>query len=302
MDDFSKPLVSVIVATFRRGEPLKKALDSLVSQTYENIEIIIIDDNGNEEWNKKVEVITSSILSITNFKILCIRNQVNYGSAETRNIGIRTASGKYITFLDDDDVYLPSKIEKQVAHMIATQSDFCITNLNLYDEAGELIERRNRDYIIDTSPEQLIKYHLMYHMTGTDTMMFKKDYLMNIGGFPPINLGDEFYLMLRSIENGGKFSYLNDCEIMAYVHSKADSLSNGESKIKCENDLFEYKKSFFVSLASSEVRYIKMRHYAVLAFAEKRRKNILAFIKYAFISFISSPINCVNEYRRLKAK
>ena len=288
-------LVSVVVATYKREESLRKSLKSLVEQTYNDVEIIVVDDNANEEWNKKVKMIVDEISQL--HPIIYIKNKVNKGSAETRNIGIKKATGDYITFLDDDDLYMPNKIKNQVEHMIKSNSDFSITDLELLNENGKRIKTRTREYIKDTSKEALLKYHLMHHMTGTDTMMFKKEYLLKIGCFPGIDVGDEFYLMQRAIEEGGKFSYLPVCDIKAYVHTQTDGLSSGESKINGENALFEFKKKYFNKLDEKSIRYIKMRHYAVLAFAEIRRKKYKQFIRNATKSAISSPIDCIKLIR-----
>lgn len=284
--------VSVIVATYRRDRSFKKALESLINQTYESIEIIVVDDNAEIEWNKRVKNIIDEMNLLHN--IIYIRNEKNKGSAETRNIGIRIATGEYITFLDDDDIYLPDKIKNQVKHMIEKNSDYSITDLYLYDEEDRLIEKRNRNYIKKNEKDSLVIYHLMYHLTGTDTLMFKKKYLLKIGGFPPINLGDEFYLMHQAIEGNGIFSYLPICDVKAYVHREIDGLSSGENKIKGENILHEYKKQYFPQLSTEEVKYINMRHYAVLAFAELRRKRYLSFLRYSILSFIKSPCACIN--------
>jgi len=283
------PKVSIIVATYRRKETLEKALKSLITQTYSNIEIIVIDDNAHVEWNTEVETIVNNLKPSNGYNVIYIQNKSNKGSAETRNIGIKQATGEYVTFLDDDDIYLPNKVKKQIDHMIEEGSDYSLTDLWLYDEKNKLIEKRIRDYIYDSSSDNLIKYHLMHHMTGTDVMMFKRKYLIDIGMFSPINVGDEFYLMQKAIDGKGIFSYLPGCEVKAYVHVETDGLSSGEGKIKGENDLYEYKKKYFNVLTKNELNYIKMRHYAVLAFAEFRRKKYFLMIKYLYLSMISSP-------------
>jgi len=287
-----QPLISIIIATHRRDYALEKALTSLVNQTYKFTETIVVDDNADDIWNKKVEVVICGFKSQSNQEIIYIQNKTNKGSAETRNIGIKAASGEYITFLDDDDIYLPNKIKNQVEHMIENNSDYCITDLNLYDENERLIEKRTRKYIKENNKHDLLKYHLMHHMTGTDTLMFKRNYLLSIGGFPPIDVGDEFYLMQKAIEAGGKFSYLPNCDVKAYVHRKNEGLSSGESKIKGENQLYENKKIHFKKLKLKDRKYIEMRHYAVLAFAEVRRRNYGSFLKYALKSFLSNPMGC----------
>lgn len=292
-------LVSVVVATYKREAELKNALESLAKQTYSNMEIVLVDDNGNDEWNSKVsETVEVFRNRYPKIKLECIVNNSNQGSSKTRNIGIHSANGDYITFLDDDDIYLPDKIRKQVEFMETNQCDYSITDLILYNEDDKKINRRIRSYIKETTVESLRLYHLKYHMTGTDTIMFKKEYLIQIGGFASIDVGDEFYLMQRAIEEGGKFGYLPGCEIKAYVHTGDGGLSSGDGKIKGENALYEYKKTFFNQLEAGDIRYIKMRHYAVIAYAELRRKNYVKFISNALKSFLASPCNFFTILKR----
>lgn len=301
MSSHNSPKVSIIVATYRRKETLKKALQSLITQTYPNFEIIVVDDNADANWNEEVEKTVNSIKSSGSIEIISVQNKNNKGSAETRNIGIKLATGEYVTFLDDDDLYLPDKVKKQVEHMTKEGSDFSLTDLWLYDENGKLIEKRLRDYIKDFSSDSLIRYHLMYHMTGTDVMMFKKKYLIDIGMFSPINVGDEFYLMQKAIDGKGIFSYLPGCEVKAYVHSETGGLSSGDGKIKGENELYDYKKKYFDMLTNKQVRYIKMRHYAVLAFAELRRKNRIKSLYFLIRSFFVSPLNLIDIFIKTAA-
>ena len=280
--------VSVIIATYRRNETLKRAIESVLNQTYNDIELIVVDDNADAEWNTEV----SNIVNI-HPAVKYIQNKENKGSAKTRNIGISEAEGEFITFLDDDDIYLSEKIEHQLNDMIKHNADFSVTDLLLYNERDKLIDKRIRSYITDYSPEQLLKNHLMHHITGTDTLMFKKSYLEKIGGFPPINVGDEFYLMKEAICGGGKFIYTKGCYVKAYVHSETDGLSSNMSKINGENALYEYKKTMFGSLDKKSVRYIKMRHHAVLAFAYLRMNKYGKFILQAAKSFFCSPLSSV---------
>ena len=130
-------------------------------------------------------------------------------------------------------------------------------------------------------------------------MMFRREYLIDIGGFEPIDVGDEFYLMQKAIERGGKFDYISVCDVKAYVHTETEGLSSGESKINGENSLYEYKKKYFNELDRKSISYIKMRHYAVLAFAEIRRKKYIRFAKYSIQAVISSPIGCIKLLKNM---
>ena len=109
------PRVSVIVATYRREQELKRALESLKEQQFKDFETIIVDDNADLEFNNKVSAVVGAFKKENpQMAVTLITNPKNMGSAETRNIGIRASAGEYITFLDDDDVYHPEKIKKHL--------------------------------------------------------------------------------------------------------------------------------------------------------------------------------------------
>lgn len=289
-----EPLVSVIVATYRREKPLAQALESLAAQTFRDFEIVLVDDNDEPQWNETVREIVAAFQSgHEDVALRHLENHPNQGSAKTRNAGIAAANGQYVTFLDDDDLYLPEKLQRQVCFMQENSCDYCVTDLDLFNEKDQLIDRRVRSYIRGTTQQALQYYHLMHHITGTDTMMFRKDYLVQIGGFAPIDVGDEYYLIQRAIEGGGKFGYLPGSEIKAYVHTGEGGLSSGAGKIEGENALYAYKKQYFNCLSRKDRRYIKMRHYAVIAFAELRRKRFVHFLWNGVLSFFVSPVACV---------
>ena len=287
----TNPLVSIIVATYRREDVLWNALSSLSSQSYSNIEVVLVDDNDDLQWNTSVrDVVERFEKKYPSVMFQYIVNHPNRGSAETRNIGISVANGDYITFLDDDDVYLPDKVKQQVAFMEQKQLDYSITDLYLYNENGKLVDKRTRGYLTTANEHKLFECHMKYHITGTDAMMFRKDYIVKIGGFPPINVGDEFHLMQRAIEHEGKFGYLPVCDIMAYVHTGEGGLSSGQGKINGENALYEHKKKYFCSLNRKTVKYIKTRHYAVLAYAYLRMGQIWKFLLNSMFGFFISPV------------
>lgn len=286
------PIVSVVVATYRRDTVLSRALESLATQTYRNFEIVLVDDNGEQSWNDKVRTIVDSFQKKNpETSIRYIVNEANLGSAQTRNEGISVSQGEYVCFLDDDDIYLPNKIKNQLIAMQKENADYSITDLALFSESEVLIQKRKREYIKDATKEQLLKYHLMYHITGTDTMMFRREYLIDIGGFSPINVGDEFYLMKKAIKNGGKFLYVPVCDVKAYIHTGEGGMSSGQGKIDGENLLFKHKQKYFEKLDAKSIRYIKMRHYAVLAFAYLRCGKYINFFFECIKSFLCSPLS-----------
>ncbi len=101
----SEPMVSVIIATYNRANTICAAVDSVLEQTYPNIELIVVDDGSTDD--------TAEILNRYGDKIQVVY-QDNAGPAVARNRGVELSSGEIIAFLDSDDLWLPEKIEKQV--------------------------------------------------------------------------------------------------------------------------------------------------------------------------------------------
>lgn len=119
----NKPLVSVIMPAFNAEDTIVNAVNSILAQTYDNIEIIIIDDASKD---KTVDVINKIFAQdMTSGKVILGKSQKQLGNAGARNIGIREARGVLIAFLDSDDVWLPDKLRKQVEMLIETGADGC---------------------------------------------------------------------------------------------------------------------------------------------------------------------------------
>ena len=113
------PLISIIIPVYNVEKYIKACLTSVFNQSYTNIEIIIIDDNGKD---KSIEI-ASEMLKITSFRYSIIKQIENMGVSEARNTGIKHSLGKYIFFLDADDVITPNCIELLYNAMVSSKSD-----------------------------------------------------------------------------------------------------------------------------------------------------------------------------------
>lgn len=115
------PLVSVIVPTYNRPEWLRETLQSVLAQTYPNFEIIVVNDAGPD---------VTHIIDALNEegRIRLITHERNKGLGAARNTGVRAANGKYIAYLDDDDIFLPNHLATLVSHLEATGSKVAYTD------------------------------------------------------------------------------------------------------------------------------------------------------------------------------
>lgn len=287
-------MVSVVIPTHKRGLSfVKRAVDSVVNQTYDNIEIIIVDDSSADYEGRTVIADYVKSLKFSG-NVIYIENEKPVGGAVARNNGISAAHGEYITFLDDDDEYMPDKIKNQVSFMIESGCDMSFTDLVICNQSGKVIDYREYPDLSDFSNDNLLHYHLIKHLCGTPTFMFRIDKIREIGGFVDVKMGQEFHMMLRAIESGLKIGYCKTCDVRVYRH-KSGGISQGKNKIEGENSLFEYKKSYFNVLSEDEIKYIKFRHYAVMVVAYLRNANVFAAAGMGIAAFCSSPSTFFKE-------
>jgi len=107
MDQNKHPLVSVVVPAYNRAHLIGRAIKSILAQTYQNFEIIVVDDCSKED-------IGAALAGFQDSRIRYIRHEVNKGGGGARNTGIEASQADYVAFLDDDDEWLPTKLEKQM--------------------------------------------------------------------------------------------------------------------------------------------------------------------------------------------
>lgn len=131
-----KHLVSVIIPTYKRPDFLDRAIDSVLSQTYKNIEIIVVDDNNPDtEGRKRTEAKMAKYADDP--RVHYIKHEYNKNGSAARNTGVRASKGDFVAFLDDDDRYLPKKIESQVNKLLSLPSEWGFCYNQYYTQKGD---------------------------------------------------------------------------------------------------------------------------------------------------------------------
>lgn len=135
------PLVSVVIPTYSRPVTLARAVNSVLGQTYQNIEVIVVDDN---DPSSDARTETSDIMKQyeSDPRVVYLKQPENRGGSSARNAGWRYSSASYITFLDDDDEYSPDRIEKMVSCMESLDNSWgmCYTSYRLIREQVFLLQ------------------------------------------------------------------------------------------------------------------------------------------------------------------
>lgn len=208
----SNELVSVVIPTYGRSLLLKRAITSVLEQDYKNVEVIVINDNKKDT----VDYI-STITVMQDFdslpNIVFISSGENVGGSEARNIGIKHSSGKYITFLDDDDYFYKNKIRKQVEHLINNDIDVSVCDMDL-DINGKIESAKKGKCNIGS-----IGNFISYGNSYTPMFLMKKEVLDVVNGFTITPRFQDHVLMLKILENNFKVGELHDS---LFVHTEHD--------------------------------------------------------------------------------
>ncbi|MBI3899629.1 MAG: glycosyltransferase family 2 protein [Gammaproteobacteria bacterium] len=123
-DSTELPLVSVVIPTRNRSALLQRAINSVLQQTYSNLEILVVDDASTDDTPAMVQ-------SFNDARIRYLRHEKNKGGSATRNTGIRAAAGKHIAFLDDDDEWEPTKAAEQAQALVQYDAVLCKYRMNV---------------------------------------------------------------------------------------------------------------------------------------------------------------------------
>jgi glycosyltransferase involved in cell wall biosynthesis len=174
------PLVSVIIPTYKRPDVLERAIDSVLNQTYERIEVIVVDDNAPYTSSRvETELVMGKYKG--NGKVKYIQHPENRNGSAARNTGISQANGKYIAFLDDDDEFLERKLELQVLRLeeLGESWGVCYTHF----------VRKKNGLLLDRGIEQregLLTAEILkgsFYISAGSNLLVRKDLVETIGGF-----------------------------------------------------------------------------------------------------------------------
>ncbi len=205
-------LVSVIIPYYKKINQISKTLNSVLAQTFQDFEIILIYDDTNIHDLVYIKESFSK-----NSKIKIVQNKKNYGAGMSRNIGIKHSSGSIIAFLDADDVWYSDKLEKQVKFMRENKYDFSFTNY--------FKKISNKKSIHVQSKKRKISYKDLLHDNeiGLSTVMLNKNIIKN-ELFPSLKTKEDYVAWLKlSKEN---YIAYNLNEFLSEWNFSANSLSS----------------------------------------------------------------------------
>jgi glycosyltransferase involved in cell wall biosynthesis len=218
----NQPLVSVILPTRNRQEYIGRAVESVLLQTYKNIELIIVNDASTDKTNEII-----SEFSIKDKRIIVLTNEINLGLVKNLNKGALRASGKYIARLDDDDFWCyERKIEKQV-DFLEENTDYVLVGGGaiMVNQVGKEVVK----YLLPEKDEDIRKTILVHNPFAHVTVLFRRNAWEKLGGYDESFDGMEDWDLWLRMGKLGKFYNIQDF-FVKYLGHQRGNLSHVEKK------------------------------------------------------------------------
>ncbi|MBE1300013.1 MAG: glycosyltransferase [Alteromonadaceae bacterium] len=214
-----QPLVSVYMPTHNRKQLLKRAVDSVLSQSYENIELLIVNDGSTDGTKEFLEEIKKQDSRIKVFSY-----DEAKGACYARNVAIEAASGEFITGLDDDDEFLPNRIESLLN---AYDEKYSFITSALYWDYGK--SRR----IVDSRDVEITLEDVLSHKFATPQMLTKTQYLKDSGMFDTdMPTCQDWDAWTRLIITKGKAKKISDASYVIHTAHDGKRISVSSRKVE----------------------------------------------------------------------
>lgn len=281
----NQPPVSVIIPNYNYGRFVRQAIESALAQTYSNIEIVVVDDGSNDDSE---EVLTSFAGKIKWIK------QTNQGVSAARNRAVAESGGEILAFLDADDVWLPEKIEKQVA-VFSSDENIGLVHCGLvdFDDAGNLLAE-HLDGMSGAVSRDLLAYRRSVILGGGSAAVVTRKAFDKSGGFDiNLRIGEDWEFYYRVAKNFS-VGFVPEILLKYRIHSNNSFAGNRSSVARMETDmLLAYDKIF--AAADEDEKKIKNdcygRMHAIIAGSYFRIGEYSKFLEHAIKSVRYSPKN-----------
>jgi glycosyltransferase involved in cell wall biosynthesis len=211
------PLVSIAMPVYNAEKYLKQAIDSVLGQTYPHFELIMVND-GSSDRSKEI------ILSYSDIRIRYFENELNLGIAKTRNKCIQNSTGQYIAVLDNDDIALAGRLEKQV-EFLESNTDYalCGSFYDIIDANGSIVNKMK----LPVTNKEIKTYLLFENCFCNSSVMIRSALLKERQYIESFDMIEDYYF-LYSVSKSKKLSILPVFATQYRVHGKNTSIEKLE--------------------------------------------------------------------------
>ena len=287
-------LISIIIPCYNAEKYIAETIQSVLNQTYTNWELIIVNDGSTDS---SIEIINSFL---ENKKKIQLINKPNSGVADTRNKGLEIAQGQLITFLDADDVWHNTNLEKKVNFLTSTDYDVVYSYCQMIDEQSKPIDRilKGEDNL---KIEDFLSLKANYN-TAPSGVLFKKQVLDKIKGYD-VNLSNnaDQDILIQTLANGFKIGVLS--EVLWNYRIHATNMSKNVEVLE-KDSLYLFQKCKKQQLFHSfwfEQKCFATMYYMLAGSWWKNGKNKLRGFYFLLLAFITYPTSVALIFKRNSA-
>ncbi len=252
MDKVSFPKVSIIIPSYNHSSFVGAAIESVLAQTCGDFELIVIDDAScDDTWE--------AIQSFSDSRIKAFRHETNQGAVETINEGLRLASGSFLTILNSDDIYHPSRLQKLLNVIVKENAEFIFTDVELIDSLGTIICDESHGWLtwfaglkaIYKRTADIPLVLLSGNVTvSTSNMFFSAEVLKRIGYFDEYRYAHDYDFVLRYMADPkAKLHFLAEEKLLSYRLHGSNTIT--ESGLDTAREVFGILTRWLADLAPS---------------------------------------------------
>lgn len=251
----NNPLISVIMSTYNETlVELNKSLNSILNQTYENIEFIIVNDNpGNS-------VLANFMKSVNDPRVRFIINDSNMGLVASLNKALSCASGEYIARMDADDIAIKDRLEKQLEYLVNNKLDMVGSDIELIDENDIVIKKKMH---FPSNEKSIRKYIVWGSCMAHPTWLVKREVYTYFNGYRNVPYCEDYDFLLRVVLDGNyRMGNISNIYLKYRVRNEGISTSNANMQylvrrylsIQFKKKHVPLEKDIRVYLSSDEFR------------------------------------------------
>ncbi|MBO6621877.1 MAG: glycosyltransferase [Balneola sp.] len=277
-----KGLVSIITPVYNGEDFLDRCIKSVLAQTYQNWELLLIDDGSVDDSTRIIEAY------LADDRIKLLKNESNSGIPATRNKGIVNSSGEYIALLDQDDEWFPDKLQKQVQVFNEQGNVYGLiySNLEVRYDNGDVTERKK-----EIEPEPTISDNLelmlLRNLISSPTVLIKKEVLDEVGLFDnSIKWGGDDYDLWIRIAHKYKFFYIDEVLSIRYEHQQNYSADKKRMMFRTIELAEKYIREFGVN--PDIKKRLKSNHYYRFGIESLKKREMLTGVSYILKSIFVS--------------
>jgi len=272
-------LVSIIVPCYNAENYIKKTIDSVLCQTYQSFEIIIINDGSKDNSSNIIRTIRDDRIHLL--------EQKNQGVSSSRNNGASLAKGEFIVFLDADDILHPKFLERRIFTLNKSAAIACASSVVLVDEKGNKIEE-NKNHFAANKPSQILDFKDGI-VTCPSSYLFKTEFLKQhkITFNKNLQSSADKYFLLEVLKQG-EIKLINESPIYYRILNESMSHKITKNLLKDQIAFYNEIKMFFEDNNRDANSYYGRLCFTIAASAYYLKEYFI-FIKYLCKSFLLSP-------------